>query len=120
MEVWRVWGLGFGVWGLGGAVRGICDFWIGGSALGVRVLGVSAPGSLQVAGVNIIFTAPTERTPSRGSASNDHPVVATMIYGGLEAWRLGGLEVRSLGFGVWGLGVGVLGSGAPLAGILYS
>ena len=30
------------------------------------------------------FTAPAERTPSRGSASNDHSLVATMIGSGLE------------------------------------
>jgi hypothetical protein len=32
------------------------------------------------------FTAPTERTPSRGPASNGHPLVATMIGGGLEGY----------------------------------
>jgi hypothetical protein len=39
------------------------------------------------------LTAPTERTPSRGSAGNGHRVVATMIGGGLV--------VRSSEFGVW-------------------
>jgi len=33
------------------------------------------------------FTAPTERTPSRGTASNALPVVATMTGGGLEGLR---------------------------------
>ena len=32
------------------------------------------------------FTAPTERTPSRGPAGNGHPLVATMIGGGLEGY----------------------------------
>src|SRR5258706_9617463 len=32
------------------------------------------------------FTAPTERTPSRGSASDAHPAVATMFGGGLEGF----------------------------------
>ena len=33
------------------------------------------------------FTAPTERTPFRGSASDAHPAVATMFGGGLEGLR---------------------------------
>src|SRR6478672_8418407 len=33
------------------------------------------------------FTAPTERTPSRESASNGHALVARMIGGGLEGCR---------------------------------
>jgi len=47
------------------------------------------------------FTAPTERTPSssRGSASNVHRAVTTMIGGGLEGLRFG---VRGLEFGVRG------------------
>ncbi len=32
------------------------------------------------------FTAPTERTPSRGSARNAHPIAATIISGGLEGY----------------------------------
>src|SRR6266481_10223487 len=39
---------------------------------------------LAVDDVNTKSTAPTERTPSRGSGSNGHPVVARMIGGGLE------------------------------------
>jgi hypothetical protein len=33
------------------------------------------------------FTAPTERTPSRGSASNGQPFITTMIGAGLEGLR---------------------------------
>ncbi|HEX7194298.1 MAG TPA: hypothetical protein VF207_04955, partial [Chthoniobacterales bacterium] len=38
-----------------------------------------------------LFTAPTERTPSRESASNGHALAATKIGGGLEMpWVLSG------------------------------
>ncbi len=39
---------------------------------------------LAVENVNTNSTAPTERTPSRGSANNGQPFVATMTGGGLE------------------------------------
>ena len=40
------------------------------------------------------LTAPTERTPSRASASNGHGFVATMIEGGLEGLRSLAAAVR--------------------------
>ena len=57
------------------------------------------------ANINIISRRRRSGRPSRGSASNGHPVVATMIDGGLEG--------LSSGFGVWE-------SRAPFAGILSS
>jgi hypothetical protein len=52
----------------------------------VSVLGLEMRSLAAVAGrkLNTGFTAPTERTPSRASASDGHPFVATMIGGGLE------------------------------------
>ena len=52
-------------------------------------LGGSSPGWRCAPQIKHQFTAPTERTPSRGLASNDHPVAATMIGGGLggqQSW----------------------------------
>jgi hypothetical protein len=42
------------------------------------------------------IAAPTERTPSRESAGNVHPVVATMIGGGLEMRSLAAVAGRKL------------------------